>query len=72
MGDITHNFSHHEMECRCGCGMKIYPSVVEILQELRDYLNEHYEEGIYIVPTSGARCPSWNQHEGGSFFLNKC
>ncbi len=43
MGDITKNFSKHEFECNCGCGLnKIWILLVEALQNLRDAVNDKY------------------------------
>ena len=55
MGDLTANFSRHELECRCGCGlMNIKPEFMERLQAMR----MHY--GAPMAINSACRCPAYN------------
>ena len=47
MGDITRNFSTREFLCECGCGFGLTDRrLAEVLQRLRDHLNETYRPGI--------------------------
>ena len=61
MGDVTRDFSRHEFECRCGCGLADpHPLLVVGLQQLRDLA------GVPFRITSGCRCEQHNSDEGGS------
>ena len=54
------NFSEHEFDCRCGCGLNnIKPELLAKLQECRA------RAGIPFVITSGSRCPGYNKFVGG-------
>jgi len=63
MGDLSKNFSRYEFTCKCGCGFdKINPKIVELCQELRDFIGE--DEPIII--TSGCRCETHNKDIGST------
>jgi len=60
MGDLTRNFSTHEMVCKCGCGADyIDPTIVHRLQVVRDILN------YPILIHSAVRCSDYNKAVGG-------
>lgn len=69
MGDLTLNFSKHEFECSCGCGLDdIALATVDVLQDVRDHFTMLYGGKVYIKVTSGCRCLEWNRvpvEEGG-------
>lgn len=53
------NFSTREFlcECGCGCGFGLQDKrLAEVLQRLRDHLNETYGPGIWIKITGPSRC----------------
>ncbi len=59
-GDLSKNFDSSEFECKCGCGlMNISPLMIELLQEVRNKLNEA------ININSGTRCMRHNNDVGG-------
>ena len=61
MGDLTANFSRHEFQCPCGCGLDdINLDLVLFLQAVR----EAYEAPIRI--NSGLRCFVHNREVGGT------
>ena len=61
MGDLTPNFSSTEFTCECGCGFGLQDTrLAEVLQRLRDYLNETYEKGITIIISGRVRCAAHN------------
>jgi len=58
-GDITSHFSAHEFDCPC-CGVNnVDISLVEALEELREYL------GFSVYVTSGYRCNNYGAKVGG-------
>ena len=60
MGDISPHFSRAEFACKCGCGFDTVDSeLLEILEAVR----QHFGEPVTV--TSGCRCPSWNESQGG-------
>ena len=60
MGDLTENFSRHEITCRCGCGEDdIDMNHVRTLQLARS------EAGVTFKIASGCRCKKHNKLEGG-------
>lgn len=64
MGDLTRNFSRHELACRCGCGFGDthgvwHPVLLKVLQRFRGIARRP------VHPNSGARCTNRNKREGG-------
>lgn len=58
-GRVT-RFAESELTCRCGCGLSdMREEAIDALHKSRTQLNHP------ITPTSGVRCPAWNEHEGG-------
>jgi zinc D-Ala-D-Ala carboxypeptidase len=58
-GRIT-RFSESELTCRCGCGLsEMQEPCIDSLHASRTEFNHP------MIPTSGRRCPAWNEHEGG-------
>tara|TARA_R110000823_G_C15952958_1_gene502548 strand:- start:23619 stop:23966 length:348 start_codon:yes stop_codon:yes gene_type:complete len=60
MGNLSKNFSTQEFECSCCGETKINLDLVNLLQEMRDELEES------IVITSSYRCPEHNAEVGGA------
>ena len=61
MGDITRNFSAREFLCECGCSFGLQDRrLAEVLQRLRDHLNETHGDGIWIKITGPSRCAAHN------------
>jgi uncharacterized protein YcbK (DUF882 family) len=61
MGDLSHHFSRHEFECRCGCGFDTVDArTLQICEEVRRFTGEL----VYV--TSGARCKTHNKAVGGA------
>jgi zinc D-Ala-D-Ala carboxypeptidase len=60
MGDLSKNFNRSEFACKC-CGVvRIRPSVVEGVQQIRDLA------GVPVHINSGYRCIPHNKAEGGA------
>jgi hypothetical protein len=64
MGDLTEHYSLDELECKCGCGLGSVPEdypkeFLELIETRRRILDRP------SVPTSGFRCPTHNENEGG-------
>lgn len=53
------NFSSTEFACRCGCGLDVVMDLKIFAQTLRDFY------GWPLVISSGARCPTVNNEDGG-------
>jgi len=52
---LTKNFTTDEFQCHCGCGdSEMDRDFMQILQNMRDELK------IPLNPSSGYRCPIWN------------
>lgn len=61
MGDLTKNFSKHEVICRCGCGkVEMDEYFMLRLQEARTYHKKP------MIINSGFRCPIYNKKINGS------
>ena len=54
------HFTIEEIECRCGCGMRVETDLITSLEMLRLLTGEP----LHI--TSGARCPTYNKKIGGA------
>lgn len=60
MGDLTKNFNRNEFKCPC-CGLNnISISLVNQLQEARNFAN------VPFLITSGTRCVTHNRETGGA------
>jgi uncharacterized protein YcbK (DUF882 family) len=58
---LTANFTRSEFACKCGCGFDdVDLRLVKMLQQVREFFDAP------VTVTSGCRCPSHNQAEGGS------
>ena len=68
MGDLSKSFNRSEFACLCGCGrVKIDIELIAALEWLDTALVEYLEgREVYIVITSGNRCPVHNFKVGGS------
>jgi len=60
VGDLSKNFSRHELRCPCCLLYKPNPLLIESLQKLRDIV------GVPITPDSVCRCKKHNREVGGS------
>ncbi|WP_442917363.1 D-Ala-D-Ala carboxypeptidase family metallohydrolase [Magnetovibrio sp. PR-2] len=60
MGDLTKNFSRHEIVCQCGCGTDhVQTESISALQRLREI------DGRPMVLNSAVRCEDHNRAVGG-------
>jgi len=59
MTKLSENFDSSEFVCPCCGKLKISPTLIDKLQELRDIINKS------IIITSGYRCPAYNKSIGG-------
>ena len=59
MTKLSKNFDSSEFVCPCCGKLKISPTLIDKLQELRDIINEP------IIITSGYRCQQYNKSIGG-------
>lgn len=60
MGDVTHNFSWHEFNCKC-CGFNnIDIRAIHRLQVVRDIVE------VPVIILSGCRCETHNKEVGGA------
>lgn len=59
---LSKHFNRSEFKCNCGqCDYDTVDSeLIEVLEDIR----EHFNAPVTI--TSGNRCPSYNEHVGGS------
>ena len=67
---LSAHFDSNEFRCRCGlCGEPLVaPELVAGLEAWRAILNADCKEGHKehrLILTSGARCPVWNEKQGG-------
>lgn len=53
-------FSPAETACKCGCGMQVQDTLLEVADAVREKFGEA------LVVTSGARCPAYNKKVGGA------
>jgi hypothetical protein len=53
------HFTVGEMHCRCGCGMRVTPKLIVLLEALRSLV------GRPLIINSGARCTVHNKSVGG-------
>lgn len=61
MGDLSKNYSRHEMACSCGCGGDtIDAETLRVAEEAREFV------GHPITPSSAYRCDNHNEAVGGS------
>ena len=69
MGDLSRSFNRSEFACKCGeCGRDaIDHELITVLEWLDGALVSLLQgDEVYIVVTSGNRCPEHNRDEGGS------
>lgn len=66
MGDISQNFSRSEFVCKCGCGLDSADiELVSVLEWLRSRLAKVTGRKVRVSISSGNRCETHNENEGG-------
>lgn len=59
MSRLSKHFTEKELGCRCGCGCRVTPGLVDLLESIRAVV------GLPILVNSGYRCEARNAREGG-------
>ena len=66
---LSDNFSLHEFECKggdcCGYSVKVYPRIIDYLEQLRAALSAHTGVDTVLHIESGYRCIKHNRAVGG-------